>query len=72
LCCKKCVRANEFEQTKPDHFNNSFAGVDKDAVDAAREQMFPFPPRHHQVWRCSKRRIVHMLERHHIEADQLK
>jgi putative YphP/YqiW family bacilliredoxin len=43
LCCKKCVRANEFEQTKPDHFNNSFAGVDKDAVDAAREQMF-LPP----------------------------
>jgi putative YphP/YqiW family bacilliredoxin len=28
---------------KPDHLITVFAGVDKEAVDAAR-QMFPFPP----------------------------
>ena len=29
---------------KPDHLVTVFAGVDKDAVDAARQHMFPFPP----------------------------
>ena len=38
---------------KPDHLITVFAGVDKDAVDAARQHMFPFPPSS-QVWLCSK------------------
>jgi putative YphP/YqiW family bacilliredoxin len=29
-------------QKKPDHLITVFAGVDKDAVDAARQHMFPF------------------------------
>ena len=28
---------------KPDHLVTIFAGVDKEAVDAARQHMFPFP-----------------------------
>jgi putative YphP/YqiW family bacilliredoxin len=32
----------EGKKTRP--FNHCFAGVDKDAVDAARQHMFPFPP----------------------------
>jgi putative YphP/YqiW family bacilliredoxin len=36
---------NEFRRSKkPDHLITVFAGVDKEAVDAARQQMFPFPP----------------------------
>ena len=30
--------------SKPDHLVTVFAGVDRDAVDAARAQMVPFPP----------------------------
>jgi putative YphP/YqiW family bacilliredoxin len=34
---------NEFRWCKkPDHLITVFAGVDKDAVDAARQHMFPF------------------------------
>ena len=29
---------------KPDHLVTVFAGVDKEAVNAARQHMFPFPP----------------------------
>jgi putative YphP/YqiW family bacilliredoxin len=32
------------EGARPDHLITVFAGVDKDAVDAARQHMFPFPP----------------------------
>jgi putative YphP/YqiW family bacilliredoxin len=36
---------NEFRRSKKTRsFNYCFAGVDKEAVDAARQQMFPFPP----------------------------
>jgi putative YphP/YqiW family bacilliredoxin len=38
---------------KPDHLITVFAGVDKDAVDAARQHMFPFL-HHRHVWLCSK------------------
>jgi putative YphP/YqiW family bacilliredoxin len=46
---------------KPDHLITVFAGVDKDAVDAARQHMFPFL-HHRHVWLCSKNGS--MLERH--------
>ena len=64
---------------KPDHLVTVFAGVDKDAVDAAREQMFPFPPSSPCMALFKNGELVHMLERHHIEgrpaemiADNLK
>jgi putative YphP/YqiW family bacilliredoxin len=57
---------NEFSAKKPDHLITVFAGVDKDAVDAARQHMFPFL---HHLQLCSKNgELVHMLERHHIEG----
>lgn len=64
---------------KPDHLITVFAGVDKDAVDAAREHMFPFPPSSPSMALFKDGELVHMLERHHIEgrpaemiADNLK
>ena len=45
-----------------------FAGVDKEAVDAAREKMFPFPPSSPAMALFKNGEIVHMLERHHIEG----
>ena len=53
---------------KPDHLIAVFAGVDKDAVDAARTHMFPFPPSSPSMALFKNGELVHMLERHHIEG----
>jgi putative YphP/YqiW family bacilliredoxin len=53
---------------KPDHLITVFAGVDKDAVDAARQHMFPFPPSSPAMALFKNGELVHMLERHHIEG----
>ena len=64
---------------KPNHLITVFAGVDKEAVDAARQHMFPFPPSSPSIALFKDGELVHMLERHHIEgrpaemiADNLK
>ncbi|WP_306349553.1 BrxA/BrxB family bacilliredoxin [Flavobacterium sp. '19STA2R22 D10 B1'] len=53
---------------KPDHLITVFAGVDKEAVDAARGFMFPFPPSSPSMALFKDGELVHMLERHHIEG----
>jgi putative YphP/YqiW family bacilliredoxin len=53
---------------KPDHLITVFAGVDKEAVDAARQHMFPFPPSSPSMALFKNGELVHMLERHHIEG----
>ncbi|MCL9804022.1 BrxA/BrxB family bacilliredoxin [Flavobacterium amniphilum] len=53
---------------KPDHLVTVFAGVDKEAVDAARQHMFPFPPSSPSIALFKDGELVHMLERHHIEG----
>ncbi|WP_428223891.1 BrxA/BrxB family bacilliredoxin [Flavobacterium sp.] len=53
---------------KPSQLITVFAGVDKEAVDAAREQMFPFPPSSPAMALFKDGELVHMLERHHIEG----
>jgi putative YphP/YqiW family bacilliredoxin len=64
---------------KPDQIVTVFAGVDKEAVDAARAHMIPFPPSSPCIALFKDGELVHMLERHHIEgrpadmiADNLK
>ncbi|OBX23486.1 MULTISPECIES: BrxA/BrxB family bacilliredoxin [Bizionia] len=64
---------------KPDHIVTVFAGVDKDAVNQARQHMVPFPPSSPCMALFKDGELVHMLERHHIEgrpaeiiADNLK
>ena len=56
--------------SKPDHLVTVFAGVDRDAVDAARAQMVPFPPSSPSMALFKNGELVHMLERHHIEGRQ--
>ena len=53
---------------KPDHLTTVFAGVDREAVDKAREYMIPFPPSSPAVALFKDGELVHMLERHHIEG----
>ena len=54
--------------SKPDHLVTVFSGVDRDAVDAARAQMIPFPPSSPSMALFKNGELVHMLERHHIEG----
>lgn len=53
---------------KPSQLVTVFAGVDKEAVDAARQHMFPFPPSSPSMALFRNGELVHMLERHHIEG----
>ncbi len=52
----------------PDHLVTVFAGVDREAVDAARSSMVPFPPSSPSMALFKDGELVHMLERHHIEG----
>lgn len=63
----------------PDNKTTAFAGVDKDAVDRARKFMLPYPPSSPCIALFKDGRLLHMIERHHIEgrsaemiADNLK
>ena len=53
---------------KPDNLTTVFAGVDREAVNKAREHMVPFPPSSPAVALFKDGALVHMLERHHIEG----
>lgn len=63
----------------PDRRVTVFAGVDREATDTAREFMLPYPPSSPAIALFKNGKLVHMLERHHIEgrpaemiADNLK
>jgi putative YphP/YqiW family bacilliredoxin len=52
---------------KPDNLITVFAGVDKEATAKAREYMLPYPPSSPAIALFKEGKLVHMLERHHIE-----
>ncbi len=52
----------------PDHLVTVFAGVDTEAVNAARNLMVPFPPSSPSMALFKDGELVHMIERHHIEG----
>lgn len=52
----------------PDRLVTVFAGVDVEAVNAARALMVPFPPSSPSMALFKNGELVHMLERHHIEG----
>jgi len=64
---------------KADTFATVFAGQDIDATAKAREYMAPFPPSSPSIALFKNGKLVHFIERHHIEgrsaqmiADNLK
>jgi putative YphP/YqiW family bacilliredoxin len=64
---------------RPENIYTVFAGVDKEAVAKARDYMLPYPPSSPCIALFKDGRLVHFLERHHIEgrtaqiiADNLK
>jgi putative YphP/YqiW family bacilliredoxin len=53
---------------KPDSLTTVFAGVDKEAVQKAREYMLPYPPSSPSIALFKDGELVHFVERHHIEG----
>jgi len=53
---------------KPDILATVFAGVDSDAVSMAREYLLPYPPSSPSIALFKDGKLVHFLERHHIEG----
>lgn len=46
-----------------------FAGVDKDAVNKAREYTLPYPPSSPSIALFKEGKLVHFVERHQIEGN---
>tara|TARA_B100001540_G_scaffold131995_1_gene117429 strand:- start:5460 stop:5873 length:414 start_codon:yes stop_codon:yes gene_type:complete len=72
------ILATEFSP-RVDVFATVFAGQDREATQKAREYMLPFPPSSPSIGVFKDGKLVHFIERHHIEgrsaemiADNLK
>lgn len=55
-------------EKKPAKIVTVFAGVEKDAVVKARSYMAPYPPSSPSMALFQDGKLVHMIERHHIEG----
>ncbi len=53
---------------KPDHLATVFAGVDSEATNQARKYFLPYPPSSPSIALFKDGKLVHFLERHHIEG----
>lgn len=53
---------------KPGNLATVFAGVDAEATAKAREFMLPYPPSSPAIALFKDGKLVHFLERHHIEG----
>jgi putative YphP/YqiW family bacilliredoxin len=52
----------------PERMVTVFAGVDREATGKAREYMLPYPPSSPSIALFKDGKLVHFLERHHIEG----
>jgi putative YphP/YqiW family bacilliredoxin len=66
-------------EKRPDKLTTVFAGFDTEAVAQARKHMAPYPPSSPSIALFKNGKLVHFIERHHIEgrsaemiADNLK
>ncbi len=55
-------------EKRPDQLYTVFAGVDREATDRARSYMLPYPPSSPAIALFKDGKLVHFLERHHIEG----
>lgn len=53
----------------PTHLVTVFAGVDKEAVDKARQYTLPYPPSSPSMALFKDGQLVHFIERHQIEGN---
>lgn len=54
--------------TLPDHVVTVFAGQDREATQRAREFFLGYPPSSPQIALMRDGKVVHMIQRHHIEG----
>ena len=52
----------------PSKLTTTFAGFDFEAVEQARKYMLPYPPSSPSIGLFKEGKLVHMIERHHIEG----
>lgn len=52
----------------PDKFTAVFAGVDTEATAQARKHFLPYPPSSPSIALFKDGKLVHFIERHHIEG----
>lgn len=67
--CRPGVKLAAKNAKLPTKMVTVFAGVDKDAVNKAREYMLPYPGSSPSIALFKEGRLVHFLERHHIEGN---
>jgi bacilliredoxin len=53
---------------QPDHLYTVFAGVDGEATSRVRDYLLPYPPSSPSIALFKEGKLVHFLERHHIEG----
>lgn len=53
---------------KPEALGTVFAGVDNEATQQARNYFLPYPPSSPSIALFKDGKLVHFLERHHIEG----
>lgn len=53
---------------KPQRLTTVFAGVDAEATERARQYFLPYPPSSPAIALFKDGKLVHFIERHHIEG----
>ncbi len=53
---------------QPNELATVFAGVDREATEQARKYFLPYPPSSPSIALFKDGKLVHFLERHHIEG----
>ncbi len=62
------VKMSLMGDKRPDRLLTVFAGQDLEATDEARKHMFPYPPSSPSIALYKDGKLVHFIERHHIEG----
>ncbi|MDN3581531.1 BrxA/BrxB family bacilliredoxin [Mucilaginibacter flavus] len=65
---RPAARIAAANEKHPDRLVTVFAGMEKDAVDVARNYMLPYPPSSPSMALFKDGKLVHIIERHQIEG----
>lgn len=65
---RPAARMASTNEKHPDRLVTVFAGMEREAVDAARNLMLPYPPSSPSMALFKDGKLVHIIERHQIEG----
>jgi putative YphP/YqiW family bacilliredoxin len=66
--CRPGVKKSLTHSKKPSKLTTVFAGFDAEAVAQARKHFQPYPPSSPSIALFKDGKLVHFIERHHIEG----